>query len=541
MERQGLLRSRRFILVASLMGVFLLLIVAGRILVREDQYATTLINDAASVSCALIATLLFIRVWHTASSKDVSKRIWGLVAIGMVLWLLAESIWGFYEVVLGQAVPYPSVADFFWLLGYTPFYAALVIQYGIFQASLTQRQRLIIALLTIVFVLAVSLLVFKPIIESFDPETVLENVLNIAYPLFDLILLILTVGIIFAVEHGRFSFTWRLLSLGLIFMSLADIMFAYTSTVGTYSPQGGLNAITLLIDTLYYVSYLTLGLGAYTYRLISESQQALKINLVLLSDTKTNILVFTDHQGSIISFSDNFLDLVGPQSKEQYIKMPLDMALKVDKAIILDLAAKTTKQGSLSTQPLTIRDVDENSKDIWVTSFVILDEDGKFMCIALVLRTTFALKNGQERPLSIEQKSLIDHYLTKAGTYRSEENQVIKSYFLEQVGLLYSLIQQYSGAKAADKLFEHLAQVASENHLQFTFTGRDIGVPEEYEGQTLADQLSILLQKARSFAANMTNLKVVEREVGLLDKNLSPDNLQYIDKYSLRSIAKPAL
>jgi hypothetical protein len=38
----------------------------------------------------------------------------------------------------------------------------------------------------------------------------------------------------------------------------------------------------------------------------------------------------------------------------------------------------------------------------------------------------------------------------------------------------------------------------------------------------------------------MTNLKVVEREVGLLDKNLSPDNLQYIDKYNLRGIAKPA-
>jgi len=540
MEGQGLLRSRRFVIVASLMVFFSLITAVGRILVREDQQATTLINDAASVSCALIATLLFIRVWHTASSKDVSKRIWGLVTIGMVSWLVAESIWGFYEVILGQNIPYPSIADLFWLFGYIPFYAALVIQYRIFQTTPTQRQKLIIAVLTIVFALAGSLLVLKPIVESFDPGKVLESLLNVAYPLFDLILLILTVVIVFAVEQGRFSFTWRLLSLGLVLMSLGDIMFAYTSTVGTYSPQGGLNAITLLIDTLYYVSYLTLGLGAYTYLLISESQQLLKINLVLLSDTITNILVFMDRQGGIISFSDNFLDLVGSQSKEQYIKMPLDKALNIDKAIIQDLAAKTTKQGSLSTQPLTIRDVDETSKDIWVTSFVITDEDTKFVCIALVLRTTFALKSGQERPLSIEQKSLIDHYLTKAGTYRSEENLVIKSYFLEQVSLLYSLIQQYSGAKAADKLFEHLAQVASENHLQFTFTGRDIGVPEEYEGQTLADQLSILLQKARNFAANMTNLKVVEREVGLLDKNLSPDNLQYIDKYSLRSIAKSA-
>jgi hypothetical protein len=48
------------------------------------------------------------------------------------------------------------------------------------------------------------------------------------------------------------------------------------------------------------------------------------------------------------------------------------------------------------------------------------------------------------------------------------------------------------------------------------------------------------LQKAKTFAAGMTNLKVVEREIGLLDKNLSPDNLQYIDKYNLRRLATQA-
>jgi hypothetical protein len=321
---------------------------------------------------------------------------------------------------------------------------------------------------------------------------------------------------------------------------LADITFAYTSTVGVYSPRGALNAVTLLNDTLYYVSYLMLGLGAFTYQLISESQQALKIDLVSLTRTKTNILVFMDRQGDIMSLSDNFLDLIGSQSKDQYIEMPLDNALKVDKAIIRDLATITLEQGSLSTQPLTIMDVNGKPIDIWVTSFVISDEDGKFVCIALVLRTTFALKGGQGRPLSIEQKSLIDYYLTKAGTYRSEENLVIKDYFLEQVSLLYSLIQQFSGAIEADKLFEYLARVAGENHWHFTFTGKNIGIPEEYEGQTLADYLSILLQKARIFAGNLTTQKVVEHEIGILDMNLSADNLQYIDKYNLRSTAKPA-
>ena len=74
----------------------------------------------------------------------------------------------------------------------------------------------------------------------------------------------------------------------------------------------------------------------------------------------------------IQSLSDNFLDLIGSQSKDQYIKTPLSNALNVDETIIRDLALKTIKEGSLSTQPLTIKDINGNSREIWVTSFVIL-------------------------------------------------------------------------------------------------------------------------------------------------------------------------
>ena len=297
MERQGLFRSRQFVLAASLMVVFILTIIFVTFFTRMIPEAYTRISDSATAGCALIAAMLFTRVWYTTSEKDVSKKIWGLAATAMVFWLIAESTWGFYEVILGQEIPYPSVADFFWLFGYIFFYAAMVIQYRLFKTTLSQQQKLIITLLSIVFILLVGLLVLKPVIESFDPTLVVESLLNIAYPLADLILLILTFVIIFAVEQGRFSFTWRLFGLGLIFMALGDIIFGYTSTLGIYSPGVDLNAITLLVDLLYYAAYLTLGLGAFTYWLISESQQAIKINLVLLAQPKTNILVFVDRLG----------------------------------------------------------------------------------------------------------------------------------------------------------------------------------------------------------------------------------------------------
>ena len=135
---------------------------------------------------------------------------------------------------------------------------------------------------------------------------------------------------------------------------------------------------------------------------------------------------------------------------------------------------------------------------------------------------------------------MIKYYLTEAGTYRSEENQVIKTYFLEQVSLLYSLIHQFSGLTAADNLLSHLKQVTGQYKWQFAFNEQNIEIPEEYEGETLARYLSILLREARNFAGNMTNLKTLEHEIEILDNNLSADTLRYLDKYNLRSIAKPA-
>jgi hypothetical protein len=540
MPAQGLLKNRRFILAASLMLVFVVLIVTSRILVGGTQPAATIISDVASVVCALIGSLFFVSLWFSTDDRDLSRKIWGRVAIGMLAWTIAEAIWGFYEVVLQEEVPYPSVADLFWVFGYIPIYAAMLMQYRVFQTSPTRRQKFLIALLVVAFSLLGGVLILRPIVEGFDPQKVLESLVNVAYPVLDLSLLILTFVIIFSLEQGRFSFMWRLIGIGLIFMSLADLMFAYATWYEIYTVEGGPNTITLVTDTLYYVSYLTLGLGAYTYQITSDSLQDIKINIVLRSMTRSNILAFITREGRIISLSDNFMDLVRSRSLNQYVKMPLSQALNVDAAVMQGLVTKTLDQGSLSTLPLTIRDGNGNPKDIWLTSIAVYDEQKQFICIAAVLRANLPSGDGQEHPLNEEQKSLIDYYLTRAGTYRNEENQVIKTYFLEQISLFYSLLQQFDGVKAADRLLEHLGQVASRNDWQFTVAGRNIGIPQEYEGQTLADHLSSLLQEAKSFAVNLINRQVVERELRILDNNLSPDNLRYIDKYDLRRIAVPA-
>ncbi len=524
-------------LVAGLMLAFSVIVLISRLLLAQQPHTGTVINDMASVVCALTATLFFIGLWFSTSSQDASKKVWGPMVIGLAAETLAEIIWAYYEVVLGQDIPYPSIADLFWLFGYAAICVALFNQYRLFQVTPSRQQKLIIVALVIGFFLAGGLLVLAPIVKSFDSEKILESLLNVAYPLFDLVLLVLALAVIFSLEQGRFAWTWRTLGAGLVFMAAGDLMFFYADWNGIYYPENHLNAITLLIDMLYYVAYLTMGLAAYTYRIVSNSLQPVTMDIVLRSLTKSNILIFVDASGRIISLSDNFGNLVHSPTKDEYVKKPLWEAIKIDQALAENLIAETIQHGSLSTRPVVIKDVQECPRDTWLTSVAVYDDPKKLVCIAMVLRTNLDLQDGVERPLSEEQKMLVNYYLTQAGTYSGEENQVIKAYFLAQIRLLYSLIQQFSGLSVADNLLAHLNQVASRNGWDFTFAGQVIGIAKEYEGQTLAGCVAVLLQEAKQFAVDMINLRIVAQEMRILDNNLNADNLQYIDKYKLRSIA----
>jgi hypothetical protein len=50
--------------------------------------------------------------------KSREGKYYLFLVVGIALWALAHTIWAYFELVLGIATPYPSIADFFWLLGY---------------------------------------------------------------------------------------------------------------------------------------------------------------------------------------------------------------------------------------------------------------------------------------------------------------------------------------------------------------------------------------------------------------------------------------
>ena len=532
--------NRGFTLTFGWMLTLIILVVLGRLSFQRNPEADTLLGNIATIVTSTVATGYFILAWSSTTARDKIKNVWRWFAVGLGLWAIAESTWAYYELVAGIDVPYPSLADLFWLVGYWPIYLAILDEYRRYRPTENTRQRNTLTLVILLFVFIIARVVIWPILSGFDPERTLESIINIAYPVLDLSLLGLTVSIIFALQRGRFGSTWRLIGLGLVATAAADLLFSYASWNEIYDLPGQLNAITLFIDTLFLFSYLAMGLGAYSYKLMSENIITAELQLMKQPASKTNILIFLDKEGKIITLSDNILNLTGESVKEWYLKMPLFQALQADRAAIEEHLKITNEQGSTSSEPIKIKDINGKIKDAWMSMYAVRDTDRNFISTAVILKTMLSPADGPERPLTEEQQNLIITFLNKTGDYRSEENQTIKRYFLDQLQLLYSLIQQFSGALIADRLFEHLTSISMEKRWQFTFGRQQIGIPEEYEGANLADRLSILLKAARDYAGEATNLKMVEQEMRLLDRNLSGDSLKHIDKHNLRSVALTA-
>jgi hypothetical protein len=72
---------------------------------------TVLIAIFSSVAMSLITVLRL-------GFKSREGKYYLFLVVGIALWALAHTIWAYFELVLGIATPYPSIADFFWLLGY---------------------------------------------------------------------------------------------------------------------------------------------------------------------------------------------------------------------------------------------------------------------------------------------------------------------------------------------------------------------------------------------------------------------------------------
>jgi two-component system sensor histidine kinase/response regulator len=214
-----------------------------------------LVDNLGQLSAAAVASVLC--AWTASRTTRAERRGWTLLAVSAGIWALGQVVWSYYALVLNTPVPYPSAADF-GFLGAAPFAFAAVMSFLVASSRTFTRWRMWLDGLIIVLALTFTgwALGLKDVaIGTFVSEDpLLTRVLNLAYPLADI--LILTI-LILAIRRATDQQRGRMLLLlaGLAANSIADSAFDYLSASGTYVAGD-------FIDSGWVIGYLMVALAA---------------------------------------------------------------------------------------------------------------------------------------------------------------------------------------------------------------------------------------------------------------------------------------
>jgi len=214
-----------------------------------------LVSGGAAVSCFFtfrkyskpVARILY----------DELSLAWSCFFLGMFFWFLGELIWAIYALVLDIEVPYPSLADISYIVGYIPMFVAFLLYLKTFRAYIARKALASTGLAVLAVVLASSYLLLMPIFSSSGNSMALA--LDVAYPVMDLALFTLSFLGFLTFFERKLGDAWLLISLGLILTAVADLLFSYTTLQGIYF-EGHPS------ELLYLWGYLALLLGFHVHR-----------------------------------------------------------------------------------------------------------------------------------------------------------------------------------------------------------------------------------------------------------------------------------
>lgn len=205
---------------------------------------------------ALIATFWTTKRYATYNPTPMFSMAWLNLSSGLSLWFLSKVVWTVYILFL-HTTPFPSFADAFYLIGYVPLFLALLLILKLFETGFSKKALLLQSVVSVTFLAIVSYLMILPIINS--SKDLATTVLLAAYPILDLVLFHLALGILLVFAKGSVGKAWFFLALGLALNTIGDLLFTYAELQNFYYTGHALELFWLW----GYASFL---LGLYIHR-----------------------------------------------------------------------------------------------------------------------------------------------------------------------------------------------------------------------------------------------------------------------------------
>jgi hypothetical protein len=248
--------TRVFWRTAGLFGVLTAAFLIWVTLGIGGHWLTNAVDDLGELAAALVAVVLCA----VASRRAFAARSgWVLMGLSGLAWASGEVLWSYYDLVRGNELPTPSVAD----LGFLAAVPLAVV--GLHRLFSDPRRQSVSPLGVILSVMVLGtgalIVVRAQALPDVDQTTeVVQRLVGLAYPLGD----VMMAAVVVAAFQSGFGdvVTKRLVLAGIIAFTISDSYFAVGVTMGKFG-------LGYWLDTGWVVGYLLLALGA-----LWESQQS---------------------------------------------------------------------------------------------------------------------------------------------------------------------------------------------------------------------------------------------------------------------------
>ena len=250
-----------FALVASIIAADSIIMLSST--TEEKNFAGNILRPLTGA----VAVAFSLKVVHRQRLDGLFGRAYAGLAIGLVLYFAAEITWTYNTLIVQIDVPFPSLADAFWLAGYGPF------GYHLFTTARLQRAFSKGSKRTIVITAAVTifsgLYIFQLVLQSevSKLDSILPLAISTTYPIADAILIIPAVLSISNSGRGELTYIpWIFISW--IFTAIADTLFGYTAV-------SNIAGEVSVWNLFYNAAYLFMAAGLYWHNkffLIDESK-----------------------------------------------------------------------------------------------------------------------------------------------------------------------------------------------------------------------------------------------------------------------------
>ena len=291
-----------------------------------------LVYDAVGVAAvaAIVAGVVIYR--------PERPQPWLLLAAGQLLFVTGDALWTILE-LMGES-PFPSIADVAYLLGYPLLVVAFLMAIRLRVRGGDRAGLLDGAILASACALVGWVVLVRPVLDSADDP--ISLIVTAAYPLGDLVILGVAIGLLSTPGARTTSFVLLIASIVTLFV--ADTAYALQVASGTYVDGGEL-------DSLWLFSYIAMG-SAALHRSMRDVVAPHPVAVAWLGKTRLSLLALAMLTGPALVL------IVNVQWESDVPMLAIGSALlsllvlwrlaSVVRALARDNAARVKLEGELS-------------------------------------------------------------------------------------------------------------------------------------------------------------------------------------------------